>query len=712
MGPETVFAEFRSLFGYVPEIGVVQNDASLRILAEPVKIERDGITVQVLQGAADPQHTVLVFQVDGIPQSARPASEDAPGCPSQVTLQTADGSQLQITGGGGNGWGTGYETRATFPALPAGSSSATLIIPCLADTRPGAAPENWQIPLAFKPAPADMKVFPVYDLAGATPTQVQPTLLAAATAVPESEQVLSNAATVEGIRISLDQVMETENGFVLQGSTSWKGMENTIDVGVGLGLGTSLLDGHGTVIPIEYYTDQKRGSLEPQSNTWAFQTNNKAYPGPWTMRIPAVIVQMTSHESFEIDLGSMPKPGQTLALNTSLVIAGHTLVVQKAELTQGLDGSYFLDFTFGGDPDLFDVSISDPDNKSAMISGKGSSAESGSITSAISYDYLPTGKRTILIPGLSYVQQGPWILGWQPPASSAGLATPTPLPQACLTEEKWQQIRGQAPGELPPGVGGKLLVQQSIGQLMPQISLIELGTGQKQVIAIGAWSSLSPDGSWVAYGEGNGKSILIAPTDGGKPHALAGTTEHDSGPLWSPDGNWIAFTRSNDGIFIIHPDGSGLKRLTAATTQARPVGWMPDSRSLIIGVMTAAGDQAESVEITTGAIQTLLVADNPKEGIKALSPDGRQIAFIEKIFGRTYRGAWIANLDGTGRKLIAALDTATAIVVTWSPDGKWVVLVVLEIQRDTTITTNLLIQPETCQVAALTGISGTITSWR
>ena len=152
----------------------------------------------------------------------------------------------------------------------------------------------------------------------------------------------------------------------------------------------------------------------------------------------------------------MPKPGQTLALNTSLVIAGHTLVVQKAELTQGLDGSYFLDFTFGGDPDLFDVSISDLDNKSALLSGKGSSAESGWITAAISYDYLPTGKRTILIPGLSYVQQGPWILGWQPPASSAGLATPTPLPQACLTEEKWQRIRGQAPGELPPGVGGKL----------------------------------------------------------------------------------------------------------------------------------------------------------------------------------------------------------------------------------------------------------------
>ena len=147
---------------------------------------------------------------------------------------------------------------------------------------------------------------------------------------------------------------------------------------------------------------------------------------------------------------------------------------------------HFLDFTFGGDPDLFDVSISDPDNKSAMISGKGSSAESGSITSAISYDYLPTGKRTILVTSLSYVQQGPWNLGWQPPATSAGAATPTPLPQACLTEEKWQQIRSQTPSELPPGVGGKLLVAQSVGLLMPQISLVNLATGQTQAIAIGA----------------------------------------------------------------------------------------------------------------------------------------------------------------------------------------------------------------------------------
>jgi hypothetical protein len=75
-------------------------------------------------------------------------------------------------------------------------------------------------------------------------------------------------------------------------------------------------------------------------------------------------------------------------------------------------------------------------------------------------------------------------------------------------------------------------------------------------------------------------------------------------------------------------------------------------------------------------------------------------------------GAWIAAPDGSGRRLIAALDSAMSFVTTWSPDRKWVAVTVLEIKRDTTLETLLLIQPETCQVAALPGISGTITGWQ
>ena len=215
VGAETVFAEFQRLFGYIPGVGLVQMDTSLRILAEPVKIEREGITVQVLQGAADSQHTFLVYQIDGIPQNARPTNENVPGCPSPVYLQSADGSKLQITGGDGNGWGTGYDARVTFPALPVGNADVTLMIPCLQDTLPGSVPENWQIPLHFKPAPADMKVFPVYDLAGATSTPIQEMTAPTTTLATEGVPSFSNTAMVNGIRISLDQVIETEAGAIV-----------------------------------------------------------------------------------------------------------------------------------------------------------------------------------------------------------------------------------------------------------------------------------------------------------------------------------------------------------------------------------------------------------------------------------------------------------------------------------------------------------------
>ena len=40
-----------------------------------------------------------------------------------------------------------------YPAIPADVNEAVLVIPCLANTLPGKAPENWELPLRFVPAP-------------------------------------------------------------------------------------------------------------------------------------------------------------------------------------------------------------------------------------------------------------------------------------------------------------------------------------------------------------------------------------------------------------------------------------------------------------------------------------------------------------------------------------------------------------------------------
>ena len=145
VGPQTVFAEFRSLFGYIPGVGLVQNDASLRILAEPVKIERDGITVQVLEGAADPSAYRAGFPSGWHPSERPTYQRKLAGCAAPFTLQAADGSQCDHR----RGWqwlGDGLQRAPpSRPCLP-GAAQAPWSFPASMDTRPGSAPENWQIP--------------------------------------------------------------------------------------------------------------------------------------------------------------------------------------------------------------------------------------------------------------------------------------------------------------------------------------------------------------------------------------------------------------------------------------------------------------------------------------------------------------------------------------------------------------------------------------
>jgi Tol biopolymer transport system component len=424
------------------------------------------------------------------------------------------------------------------------------------------------------------------------------------------------------------------------------------------------------------------------------------------------MIELTGMVPVDFDLGPAPAVGQTWDLNQTLDFAGHALVVQSVQMTQGRDQTIWLDFTFGGSPEIFAISSSgDRDNRSLRPASKGSTAESGQITYALSYDAVPTGKHRIDIGGITVLQAGPWELGWQPPVTEASRTSPTAQPQACLTEEKWQALRSQPAQPLPAGLGGQFLLEQNTGLLMPQIFLADLRSGQQQPIAVGALSSLSPDGSRAAYIESNGQSILIAGTHGESPQPLLGSTAMDYGPIWSPDGSWIAFTRANDGVYILHPDGSGARRITSANLQASAAGWTPDSRALFISLTGAAGNQLQSIDLDTGAVQSWLTIENMKGGLGSVSPDGRQVLYSEKLFGRPYLGTWAANLDGSGKRLLAALDTAATRATAWSPDGKWVALGVSEQKRDTSLETLVLLQPDSCQVV-LPGLSGSATGWR
>jgi hypothetical protein len=54
-------AALKKLLGYVPEFGMVEQTASLRILAEPVELHRDSVTLTVEQVVADSEKTIVVY---------------------------------------------------------------------------------------------------------------------------------------------------------------------------------------------------------------------------------------------------------------------------------------------------------------------------------------------------------------------------------------------------------------------------------------------------------------------------------------------------------------------------------------------------------------------------------------------------------------------------------------------------------------------------
>jgi hypothetical protein len=118
IGPQRVLAAFQGLLGYIPGIGFVDETSALRVLAEPVHVERDGITLDVEQGAVDAQHTVLVYQVNGLSIAAANSQGEAAPTGSLAQLRLPDGSLLEQNGAEGPGWGTGYQIRLVFPATP------------------------------------------------------------------------------------------------------------------------------------------------------------------------------------------------------------------------------------------------------------------------------------------------------------------------------------------------------------------------------------------------------------------------------------------------------------------------------------------------------------------------------------------------------------------------------------------------------------------
>jgi len=162
IGPSKVLAQIQAVFGFVPDVGLVDTSSPFRQLAEPVSDTRDGITLAIQSAFLSADQTIITYAMSDLPAEIKRAKFGDPECFAPAYLILPDGSRVEASGSSG-----GLAPDGSFVNVirfsgpfPANFNQATLVFPCLEGTARDKGPEDWQIALTFKPAPEDIVVYP------------------------------------------------------------------------------------------------------------------------------------------------------------------------------------------------------------------------------------------------------------------------------------------------------------------------------------------------------------------------------------------------------------------------------------------------------------------------------------------------------------------------------------------------------------------------
>jgi Tol biopolymer transport system component len=229
--------------------------------------------------------------------------------------------------------------------------------------------------------------------------------------------------------------------------------------------------------------------------------------------------------------------------------------------------------------------------------------------------------------------------------------------------------------------------------------VIDLDTGVmtplREAIPVGGIfaSQYSPDGSLLAYvGTGDQGQIFIAGIDGSGARQVTDDPNGVFSPAWSPDGTRIAYEGFDSGhvqsLFVLEVASgesteveiSGVTRRLPPDSQWLPLDpqFTPAGSSLLY---TGGSDSRPVIQTVpvAGGESTLLIGSggnlrDTRNG--SLSPDGSLVTFLGTEIGRPRPQRWVANADGTERRLLPdvyGIPCRSNPAGTWSPDGSRIV---------------------------------------
>lgn len=423
-----VASALKKMIGFIPGVGAVDQSVPLRVLDRPVTDTRGEFTITVESALLDPTQTVLNYRISGpIPTWADPSLEPQM-CQEYPILRLSDGDELRYprregsTGGGEAVW------KDVFHALPAGETSAVLIFPCLTELPTGEGPLNWEIPLAFAPAPPELTFYPVVELPTVTgeistpvadtpAPPIQPSI--AVTDLPTEPPLASTkSGFADWAQLTVEGIAVLEDGYYLQAVLKWKSDPSIYTVDL-FPDAVILLDAAGQDVSV-WQADMSLLSVpaEEQKLALNLQTAPVLSPGPARLVVNYVGVWMPADTTFTINVGDDPRPGQTWEINQDLDINGYALRVVSAEYIQAAPGEPpMLMIYLASDSGILMANAMDTEHE---ILGTGGSPGSAFVPFRAGWRYkngFPKGTVTVTITGITVQRSGPWSTTWTPPSA-------------------------------------------------------------------------------------------------------------------------------------------------------------------------------------------------------------------------------------------------------------------------------------------------------
>jgi len=375
------YAVGRSL-GYIPGVGLVDQTAPLRVLAEPVFVTREGITLTVEQATLAFNKTVIVYTIEGVTWDMRSHQEDVPGCSASADIRLPDASFLRPqTGSSGISAEGRWETRMTYSPVPEDVNEATFLLECIRETLPGKAPENWELLLRFVPASSDLNIAPVIDI--------------------------PNGAGTPADGFLLDHVIETDDGYILVGRFKSESLPYNAQA-LGYSEWPRVTDTNGNELPYLTANDVDVVSTTMGEFPWTLEIKGRAHAWPLTIQLNALAAQnFDLAADFTFDAGTNPQAGQEWFPAQEIQLGEFVIRVERVTFT----GSGYL-FEMSAPADVGQVDLQILDTSPLGVSG--GSDEQGRLTASLEYAQPPNGVLTIRLSNPVFTIRDGWQMQWAP----------------------------------------------------------------------------------------------------------------------------------------------------------------------------------------------------------------------------------------------------------------------------------------------------------